>query len=203
MPGDDGATFGKRIVVVGSSCSGKSTLGSRLANALDVPFVELDALYWRPNWQPTPDDEFARKILAATEGERWVMAGNYNRHTLSTAWPRADTVIWLDFPLHLVLWRIVRRSWTRSRSKELLWGTNTEPFWGQFKLWSDESLIGYTLRTHRQRRTFYHDRIASPAWSHVTFIHVRTRQEAERIAKNAERAASRQPVCLKPPGTTG
>jgi adenylate kinase family enzyme len=195
--------LGNRIVIVGSSCAGKSTLGERLAAARGAPLVDLDALYWRPNWQPTPDEEFASRIIEATGGDRWVVAGNYSKHTMKTVWPRAETVIWLDFPLPLVLWRIVRRSWVRSRSKELLWGTNYEPFWGQFKLWSDESLIGYSLRTHRQRRKSYAGVMESPAWSHLRFVHARTKQEVERIAKTAERASGPQPVVSESPETAG
>src|SRR5688500_3597481 len=45
-----GSAIGKRIIVVGSSGSGKSTLGEQLAARLDVPFIELDALYWEPGW---------------------------------------------------------------------------------------------------------------------------------------------------------
>jgi adenylate kinase family enzyme len=193
--------LGQRIIIVGGSCAGKSTLGVRLAAALTAPFVELDALAWRPNWQPAPDEEFTRQILAATAGDRWVVAGNYNKHTMSTAWPRADTVIWLDFPLALVLWRIVRRSWVRSRSKELLWGTNTERFWRQFRLWSDESLIRYTVRTHRGRRKFYLDAMQTDAWTHICFVRVRERRKADRIVTEAERAAGgRQPNAPESPG---
>ena len=72
---------GRRVIVVGLSCSGKSTLGARLAEALDVPFVELDALYWKPNWTDSTAGEFREKILAATAGDDWVVAGSYSRHT--------------------------------------------------------------------------------------------------------------------------
>ncbi|OQX62059.1 MAG: hypothetical protein B5M51_06635, partial [Anaerolinea sp. 4484_236] len=71
--------FFTRIIVVGTTSSGKSTLAENLAKKLDLDFVELDALYWQPNWVGTPDEEFAAKTEDATRGNRWVVAGNYSR----------------------------------------------------------------------------------------------------------------------------
>lgn len=137
--------IGTRIAVVGSSGSGKSTLASELAERLELPFVELDALYWKPGWVGAEDDEFLGKIRAETAGDGWVVAGNYTR-TWPVYWPRVDTVVWLDLPLRVCLGRLVRRSWQRSRDRELLWGTNVERFWPQFKLWDpDASLLSWTV----------------------------------------------------------
>ena len=72
----------KRINVVGTSGSGKSTISKKLAENLGVPYIELDALFWGPNWTTTPDDEFfesLEKQLTATDG--WVLDGNYSRTT--------------------------------------------------------------------------------------------------------------------------
>jgi len=85
-----------RLIVVGTTSSGKSTLSENLAVRLKLKYVELDALYWQPNWVGTPDDEFAAKVERATRGERWVMAGNYSR-TRPITWARAEAVIWLDY----------------------------------------------------------------------------------------------------------
>lgn len=67
------------INVVGTSGSGKSTLARRLAHRLGLPWIELDRLYWRPNWQGTPDEAFFAAIVAATASPGWVLDGNYNR----------------------------------------------------------------------------------------------------------------------------
>jgi hypothetical protein len=40
--------IGQHVHVLGNSSSGKSTVGLRLSRALGVPFVELDALNWKP-----------------------------------------------------------------------------------------------------------------------------------------------------------
>ena len=130
--------IGQRIHVIGNSASGKSTLAARLAEALDAAFVELDALNWLPGWvglNETNPDEFERRIREATMGERWVVAGSYEKFSQRTFWPRIDTVVWLDLPMPLLLWRALRRSWKRWRSRELIWGTNYERFWPQLMIW--------------------------------------------------------------------
>ena len=91
------------INVVGTSGSGKSTLARRLAHRLGLPWIELDRLYWRPNWQGTPDEAFFTAIAAATATPGWVLDGNYNR-SRSVKWREVDLVIWVDYSL----WRTLR-----------------------------------------------------------------------------------------------
>ncbi len=105
--------IGNRIHVIGNSSSGKSTLAARLAGALDAPLVELDAINWRPGWvglNTTDPEELKRRIREATRGERWVVAGSYTRISQEIFWPRLDTVVWLDLPLPLLVWRFLRRT---------------------------------------------------------------------------------------------
>lgn len=152
------AALGRRVIIVGPSCSGKSTLGAHLGERLGVPFVELDALFWKPGWRQPDDLEFREKLLDSHAGDGWVSAGNYLRHTRDVTWPNADAVIWLDFPLWLTSWRVLTRSWRRWRRKELLWGTNYERFWDQLKLWSpDDSLIAYTISRHRRNKRVFEE----------------------------------------------
>ena len=132
--------IGTRIHVIGNSASGKSTLAARLADTLRAPLVELDAINWQPEWvglNTTDPDEFERRIREATRGERWVVAGSYRKFSQRTFWSRLDTVVWLDLPLRVVVWRFLRRTWKRWRSRQLIWGTNHERFWPQFRIWAE------------------------------------------------------------------
>ena len=163
--------LGDRIQVVGPSCSGKSTLGEELARRLGSRFIELDALFWRPGWTEPADEEFAQAVLNETAAERWVAAGNYTRRTIPLYWRRLDTVVWLDFPERVVYPRILRRSWRRWRSKEHLWGTNYERFWGQLKIWDPaESLIGYGLRSRRHMRQRFLEAMTDPGLKHIRWV---------------------------------
>lgn len=177
---------GRRVIVIGSSGSGKSTLGERLAARLGAPFVELDALFWEPGWKMAEDEVFRERVRQATAGESWVLAGNYTNRQLDVSWPRADTIIWLDMPLAVVLPRVIRRCWQRHRSQENLWGTeNRENFWNHLKLWkTDESLISYTIKTHRSRRRLFERHTRDPRYAHLTVIRLRSPEEVGQWWRN-------------------
>lgn len=99
----------QRIVILGCAGSGKSTLARRLGERLDLPVVHLDALYWLPGWVESDLASFRARVAAAVAGDRWVCDGGYSR-TYDQRFPFADTVIWLDRPRWLCLWRVLRRS---------------------------------------------------------------------------------------------
>lgn len=167
-----------RIVVVGTTSSGKSTLAENLANKLDLGFVELDAIYWRPNWVGTPDDEFAAKVDGATSGDRWALAGNYSR-TRPITWPRAEVVIWLDYSLPVIFWQLTKRTLQRTFSREVLWGTNVERLWSHLKLWSDESLFKWLFKTYWRRKREYPALFALPEHQHLEMIRFTSPQETQ------------------------
>lgn len=88
---------GRRIAVVGTTGSGKTTTARRLAAALKVPHVELDALYWQPEWTETPVEPFRRLVSEALSADGWVVDGNYGK-VRDIVLARAESVVWLDFP---------------------------------------------------------------------------------------------------------
>ncbi len=178
MADDITPALGRRIVVVGGTGNGKSTLAETLAQRLGLPFVELDELFWLPNWVMSDDESFSVKVAAATSGESWVVAGNYQRSSVDVIWPRVDTMIVLEVSLVTQLRRLIARSWRRSRSNELLWGTNYERLWKHF--FHRDSLLLFALRTHRKTRDRYRSMMADPEWAHIDFIHLRSPAEAAR-----------------------
>lgn len=189
-------SIGSRIHVIGNSGSGKSTLGAQLAEALDVPFVDLDALNWLPGWvglNETDPARFERRIREATAGDAWVAAGSYARFARPIFWGRLDTVVWLDLPMPLLLWRTLRRSWRRWRTQELLWGTNRERFWPQLAVWrKDDSLVWWIVTQHRRKRRQMHAVREDPAFAHIRFIHLRSRAEVRAFleeVRDAERVS--------------
>lgn len=141
-----------KINIIGTSGSGKSTFGRRIAEALAIPYIEMDRLYWRANWQGTPDDEFLatlEKALAASPD--WVLDGNYNR-TRDVKWRDVDLVVWIDRGFIRTLWQAVTRASRRAWHKQELWpGTgNRESFRRSFL--SKDSIIIWTIKTWRSNR---------------------------------------------------
>src|SRR5436853_1931293 len=98
----------RRVMVVGSSGAGKTSLARRLADQFSLPLVHLDFHYWRPGWQMPGTDEWRRQVTALAAASSWIMDGNYSS-TYDVRMPRADTLIWPDFPratcVRRVLWR--------------------------------------------------------------------------------------------------
>lgn len=186
--------IGRRVHVIGNSCSGKSTLGERLAGAVDAPWVDLDAINWQPDWvglNATDPDEFVRRIAEATAGDAFVVSGSYTRFCQQAFWDRLETLVWLDLPLSLLVRRVLVRSWRRWRSKELLWGTNRESFWRQLMVWrGEESLLWWIVTQHRPKRRTMVAYYTDPAWRHVTIVRLRSPAEVEAFAARLERGGS-------------
>lgn len=98
----------QRILIVGICGAGKSTLASALARRLDLPVIHLDREYWQPGWTMPDRDWWHERVQELVSGDRWVMDGSY-ASTLPYRLPRADTVIHLDFPRRIAMYRIFKR----------------------------------------------------------------------------------------------
>lgn len=103
----------QRILILGRTGSGKTTLARELAAAIGVPHVELDALYFGPSFSTAPLPVLRDRTSAAIAGDRWVTDGNKSA-VRDLVWPRADTVVWLDYPLVVCLWRLGKRALWRT-----------------------------------------------------------------------------------------
>jgi len=175
----------RRIQIMGPSGSGKSTLALRLAAHLDVPHVELDAINWLPGWTERDHEEFRAMLAEQTAGDGWVVSGNYiSRGSDAILWTRADLLIWLDLPLHVILPRQLIRSWHRWRSHELLWGTNHERFLPQLKFWSRDSLVGFTLATRAATRRRLVAAMSDPRWAGARWVRLTSQREADAFASS-------------------
>jgi adenylate kinase family enzyme len=129
-----------RILVIGASGAGKSTLGRALAQHLDVPYVELDALYHGPNWQAATAQELLDRVLKATGDPRgWVVDGSYLSQLGNVIIDRAESIVWLDLPLSTKLRRLARRTARRWLRNEELWNGNRETL--KDALWGYQSAI--------------------------------------------------------------
>src|SRR5918995_1122764 len=140
----------RRINVVGMTCCGKTTLAAALAARLGVPHVELDALFWGPEWTPVPEKTFRGRVADALSADGWVADGGYQM-ARDIIWGRADTVVWLDYPLRVILRRWAKRTADRARSGREFWpGTgNRESI---RRALAPDGLLWFILRQHRGKR---------------------------------------------------
>lgn len=174
----------RRLIILGTSGSGKTTLAKALATLFDCPFVELDALNWGPNWTAVDTETFRTQVAAATAGERWVVDGGYTA-ARDLLWPRADAIIWLDYPIWVNLWRLFWRALRRIRSKEELWNGNRESFRTNFL--SRDSLFVWVVQTHRKRRRTYERELAGAAYAALTVVRLRSPRATERWLHDVSR----------------
>ena len=168
----------KRIVIIGTTSSGKSTLAEQLANKLELEFIELDALHWEPNWKEADPLVFRERVEHAIRAKGWVVAGNYSV-VRDIIWSRAEAVIWLDYPFHIVFWRLLTRTIRRAMTREELWNGNRESFWWHLKLWSEESLFHWLFKTYWRRKRETPLLLKKLEYQHLQTIHFRHPHEAE------------------------
>lgn len=158
----------QRIVVVGVTGSGKSTLALQLAERLDLPHIELDSLYWEPDWQGAPLDLFRARVAAALQSDEWVVDGNYSQ-VRDLVWRSADTWVWLDYPLPLILWRLLWRTLRRIVLREQLWSGNRERFRNQL---SRDSLFLFAIQAQPRHRMNYPQIVRQPEYRHLDIVHL-------------------------------
>ena len=165
-----------RVVVVGSTGSGKTTLARQLSRLLDVSHTELDSLNWETDWTSAPTDVFQQRVQDALKGDTWVVDGNY-RAVRDLVWPRATVLIWLDYPLRVLIWRLLQRTLRRTLRKEELWNGNRERFITQFL--SRDSLFLWLFRTYWSRRRTLPLVLEQPEHSHLEVVLLRSQSETD------------------------
>ena len=176
--GDDGRV--QRVSVVGNSGSGKTRLAERIAEVLDVPHVELDAIHHLPGWTAIASDEFLARVteIAATEG--WVIDGNYRTVVVDgPVWERADAIVWLDLPRRTVMFQVTRRTLRRIILHERLWNGNREPVRNLWAWGPNRSIIRWAWTQHAKYHERYRRAMVSSKLAHVAFIRLGSHAAAD------------------------
>jgi adenylate kinase family enzyme len=169
----------RRIWILGSSCAGKSTLGGRLGQELELPHFALDELFWQPGWQQIPRQELRRQLSAKmdqAEAEHggWVVDGNYT-DTREALADRVELFVWLDLPLRTLVRRLISRTALRIVTRRPICNGNRETLRGA--LHPRDSLLLYLVRHYRRHR-----REAAAFVATRPHLHVRTANEATQLS---------------------
>jgi adenylate kinase family enzyme len=99
----------RRVLVIGSGGAGKSVVSTRLGEVLGLPVIHLDQLYWKSGWIETEKAQWAEIVRETIAREAWILDGNYSG-TLAERLEACDTVVFLDLPRVVCLWRVLVRT---------------------------------------------------------------------------------------------
>ncbi len=165
-----------RIVVVGTTGSGKTTVGKRIADILNLPFVEMDALNWGPNWTERPLEQFREDLDEAIAGPDWVLDGNYSK-VQDIYLPKAKVIVWLDYPFHVNFWQLLNRIFLRGIRAEVLWNGNVERL--STHLFTRDSLILWFLKSYWRRKRTYPELFGGSDGEHLTVVRLTGRAKTE------------------------
>lgn len=145
-----------RMVVLGTSGAGKTTLARALARRLSVPHIELDEHYWLPDWQERSIPDFRARVDEATQAESWVVDGNYRSKVEDLIWPRATHLVWLNYSYPTIMSRVMRRTVRRVFLRTRMWSAqNREDFAKSFL--SRDSVIYWAATTYHERRRHFRE----------------------------------------------
>lgn len=173
----------RRVSVVGTSCSGKTTFARRLAGILSSKHVELDAIYWLPDWGERPNDEFLDLVEKAAARKSWVFDGNYTR-TREIVWGRATAIVWLDYSFPLTVYRSLNRTTRRILTGEAMWAGNRETF--KMSFMSRESILWWVLTTYHEKRRRYTKLLGEDKLSEKDVFIFRHPAETENFLRRVE-----------------
>lgn len=183
-----------RILILGRTGSGKTTLARELSAALDVPHVELDSLYFGPEFSRAPLPVLRERTTAAIAGDRWVTDGN-KRAVRDLVWPRADTVIWLDYPVYVSLWRLAKRARTRTSKLSAEAARSGRRTGLPRQMLAAARGVLTALKSHRGQRREYPRMLARPENQHLSVARLRSPRATRRWLARVSGAA-------RPPGST-
>jgi adenylate kinase family enzyme len=177
----------RRVVIIGNSGSGKTTLAREVAGRLELPHLELDAVYHQPGWVPLPEPEFRRRITDFTDAEGWVVDGDYTSvGTREVVWPRADAIVWLDLPLRIVMGRVTARTLRRAWSGVELWNGNREPRVVFLDPRPDRNIVLYALVNHRRKRREIEAATSDPGLGEVNVWRLRSTSQVTEFLRSLE-----------------
>lgn len=181
----------ERVLAAGTSGAGKSTLAARIAALLDLPYVEIDALFHGPDWAPRETFEDEVRVLAA--GPAWVTEWQYApARPLLLA--RADLLVWLDLSRPVVLRSVTVRTLRRRLGRQVLWNGNLEPPLRRI-FFDRDHIVRWAWSTHPTTAS----RLAEVLERRpdLPVVRLRTRREADRWLNGPLRRAAAR---TDPPG---
>lgn len=168
-----------RVQIVGTAGSGKTTFAKKLSKVTNYPHVEIDNLQFKENWVKLSDHDFDKLLAEAIKGQDWIACGNYFSSN-ARIYEKADYIIWLEYPLWKIFWRVTCRTLRRIWTKEPTCNGNVETIRRQF--FSSESIYVWVCKSYKKRIKKYTQMSKDPHQSHK-WILVRNEQQKDNALK--------------------
>ena len=196
---DEPPVLGRRIVVWGVTGSGKTTLARELSEVLGLTRIELDAIFWKPGWVETPDDEFRAKLRAvidsATEG--WVLDGSYSRVS-DIYLAEADTLLWIHLPWRVTFWRLLQRTVSRAWTREPLYYEGGPQESWRLSFFDRKSILWWSITHHRTGTLVAAERIAALP-ERIRRVELRSAREVDVLLRSAREGLPAQKSAANSP----
>jgi adenylate kinase family enzyme len=127
---------------------------------------------------------FKKRSFILADSDVWVLDRNYNR-TIALKWKQVQTVVYLDLPFHVVLFRMIKRCLMRGLTREVLWVGNTETVWRHF--FTLDSMILWTIKRFHRNRRRYSALFKNPEYAHIHFVRLSSRAEVDKFLASFRR----------------
>lgn len=170
----------KRVLVIGTTGSGKTIMAQNVAEAIDGTALDIDDFHWQPGWVERKPEEMIEMFRKVLQAKRWTLAGNHSR-TRHFTWAQADTVIWLNYPFYVNFLRLFWRTIKRVTTKEEVMPGCVETFRSQFL--SKDSLLIWFFQTFWKRKKQYRQILAQEEYQHLTVLEFRHPRQAKSFLK--------------------
>jgi len=171
-----------RIYIIGCCGAGKTTLAKNLSQHCGIPHVELDALYWLPQWNARSDEELQESVSVAVADKNWVMDGNYGQ-VREAILGRATMLIWLNYSFPFIFGRLTKRTARRVLRQERLFAKNRESVRRSF--FSRDSILFYLIQTYSRRRREYRKLFNDDRYAHLQRIEISQPRDAEALLERS------------------
>ncbi|MBC7466916.1 MAG: adenylate kinase [Bdellovibrio sp.] len=171
----------KKINVIGTTGAGKSTLSKKLAVLLGQPFIEIDQIFWGPNWKKPTNRDFYDNLKSFLDNNpTFVLDGNYTKAT-ALKWAYTETVIWVNLPFAQTLWQLIGRTLKRLLLQKELWPNtgNRESIYGH--LFTNDSIFYWLFKTFKGNQIKFKSDMVLKQWAHIQFIELTSNAQVQQF----------------------
>jgi adenylate kinase family enzyme len=163
----------RRIVVVGVSGAGKTSLARRISTRVGVPHADMDGFFHGRGWVRRP--EAVSDVATFVAREAWVTERPYS-DVADLVYGRAQLVVWLDLPTWRTMYQVIGRTVSRRLRRTELWHGNIEgPLWRVFV--DREHVVRWAWST-RHRYQDWPDALHAD-WPDLPVVRLRSHAEAD------------------------